>query len=187
MTGPTFDRETTRSPWQALGAAALGGLLVLAVTNDLCAPGASPLVGATAPSFALPIVGGEGAASGDRLDLAALRGHVVVLDFWASWCPPCRASVPAIEAFSRAHPDVRVVGVNVEAHRDPAFVADAHARLGASYPTVQDVDGSLERAYGIRGLPTLLVVDRDGVIRTAHVGAVDRRWLETNVPTVEAR
>jgi thiol-disulfide isomerase/thioredoxin len=164
-------------PWHGLGAAALAFVLVAAVTSDLCAS-VSPLVGEPAVSFASTVVGGEGADEGDRIELEALRGRVVVLDFWASWCPPCRASVPALEAFSHAHPEVVVLGVNVESNRRASFVREAHRELGASYPTVHDTDGSLQTAYRITALPTLLVVDTTGEVRDAHVGAVDRAWLE---------
>jgi thiol-disulfide isomerase/thioredoxin len=167
--------------WQALGAFALAFMLVMAVTSDLCAPGSSPLVGQHAPTFAREVVGGMGAASGDRIDLAGLHGRTVVLDFWASWCPPCRASVPALDAFARTHPEVTVLGVNVESNRGPAFVRSAHESLGASYPTVHDQDGTLQQAYRITNLPTLLVLDAEGVVREAHVGAVDARWLEAHV------
>jgi thiol-disulfide isomerase/thioredoxin len=166
---------------QALGAFALAFMLVMAVTSDLCAPGSSPLVGQHAPPFAREVVGGLGASSGDRIDLEGLHGRVVVLDFWASWCPPCRASVPALDAFARAHPEVSVIGVNVESDRAAGFVRSAHESLGASYPTVHDHDGTLQRAYGITNLPTLLVLDADGVVRDAHVGAVDERWLAAHV------
>lgn len=182
MSGPpSTEPRKERSGLQALGAAALAFLVVMAFTSDLCAPGSSPLVGQAAPPFAREVVGGEGAAAGDRIDLGALRGRTVVLDFWASWCPPCRASVPALEEFARAHPDVSVVGVNVESDRGAAFVRSAHGSLGASYPTVHDADGTLQQAYSIRNLPTLLVVDGEGVVREAHVGAVDGSWLEAHV------
>ncbi|GAB4203018.1 MAG: hypothetical protein OHK0013_16810 [Sandaracinaceae bacterium] len=162
---------------QVLGAFALAFMLVMAVTSDLCAPRSSPLVGEHAPPFVREVVGGLGSASHDRIDLEALRGRTVVLDFWASWCPPCRASVPALDAFARAHPEVSVIGVNVESDRGAAFVRSAHDSLGASYPTVHDHDGTLQQAYGITNLPTLLVLDGDGVVRDAHVGVVDEDWL----------
>ncbi len=169
-----------RAIWHAIGAAALAFTLVMSITSDHCAVSSSPLVGREALAFTSPIVGGAGAAEGDRIVLDALRGRVVVMDFWASWCPPCRASIPALEAFSRAHPDVVVLGVNVESERHAEFVRAAHEELGATYPTVHDSDGHLQAAYEITGLPTLLVLDEDGRVRDAHVGAVDRAWLEAH-------
>ncbi len=181
----TDSREPRRSserPWmQGLGAAALAFMVVMAFTSDLCAPRSSPMVGRPAPAFALAVVGGAGADEHDRIDLSALRGRTVVLDFWASWCPPCRASVPALDAFASSHPEVIVVGVNVETDRRAGFVRGAHEDLGATYPTVHDEAGALQQAYGIQNLPTLLVVDGQGVVTDAHVGAVDERWLEAHV------
>jgi thiol-disulfide isomerase/thioredoxin len=178
--GDPHRAEKGRGVWQAVGAAALAFTLVTAVTSDFCAATESPLVGEEALPFASTIVGGEGADEGDRIVLDSLRGRVVVLDFWASWCPPCRASVPALEEFSRAHPDVVVLGVNVESERRAPFVRAAHAELGATYPTVHDEDGTLQAAYRITGLPTLLVIDAEGRVRDAHVGAVNRGWLEAH-------
>jgi thiol-disulfide isomerase/thioredoxin len=172
--------EQPRAIWQAVGAGVLAFMLVTAVTSDFRAATESPLIGRTALSFTSPIVGGEGADEGDRIVLDSLRGRVVVLDFWASWCPPCRASIPALEQFSRTHPDVVVIGVNVESERRAAFVRAAHAELGATYPTVHDADGVLQAAFQITGLPTLLVIDAEGRVRDAHVGAVNRGWLEAH-------
>jgi len=166
---------------QGLGGGALAFMAGMASTSDLCAPRSSPLVGRPAPAFALEVVGGAGADERDRIDLSALRGHTVVLDFWASWCPPCRASVPALDAFASSHPEVVVVGVNVETDRRAGFVRTAHEDLGARYPTVHDEAGAVQQAYGVQNLPTLLVVDGQGVVIDAHVGAVDARWLETHV------
>ncbi len=182
--GDGGEPSSSRAWLRAIGAAAIAFTFVMMVTSDLCAGGGGGrLVGEHARPFASPVVGGAGAIDGDRIDLEALHGRVVVLDFWASWCPPCRASVPSLDAFARAHPDVTIVGINVEGNRDDAFVRDAHARLGGSYPTVHDRDGSLQAAYGISALPTLFVVDPRGTIVQSHVGAVDEGWLEAHVPS----
>ena len=73
-----------------------------------------------------------------------------------------------------------MLGVNVESERRASFVRAAHAELGATYPTVHDEDGTLQAAYQITGLPTLLVIDPEGRVRDAHVGAVNRAWLEAH-------
>ncbi len=177
----TPEPDRARARWHAVGAAALAVTLIAGVTSDLFGISSSPLVDQLAPGFAREIVGGTGAAEHDRIDLTNLRGRVVVLDFWASWCPPCRASVPALEAFAAQHPEISVVGVNTESDRSAGFVARAHAELSATYPTVHDADGTLSSAYRVTALPTLLVVGPDGVVRDAHVGAVDLSWLEGHV------
>lgn len=180
MTPRTPEADPARARWHAVGAAALAITLVAAVTSDLFGVSSSPLVGQPAPAFVREVTGGAGAAEHDRIDLEGLRGRVVVLDFWASWCPPCRASVPALESFATAHPELTVVGVNVEPNRSATFVRNAHAELGARYPTVHDADGSLGEVYRVTNLPTLLVVGPDGTILDSHVGAVDREWLEAH-------
>jgi thiol-disulfide isomerase/thioredoxin len=125
----------------------------------------------TAPDFALPIVAGRGAGQGDRVRLSELRGRVVLLDFWASWCVPCRQSVPILNRVSADYEDVTVLGVNVEGGElDASGVAAAHHELEARFPSVQDTARELERGYHIDSLPTLVVINRDGVIREARPG-----------------
>jgi len=165
---------------RALGVMILAGLGIFAVLNNQCSP-SSVLEGQHAPAFVLPVIAGIGHEEGDRVDLARMEGHVVVLDFWASWCPPCRASVPALEAFARAHPEVTVIGVNVETDREESFVRRAHASFGASYAAVHDATGALQQAYSVTQLPTLLVIDSHGVVTESHVGAVDEAWLNRHV------
>ena len=172
---------SARSGLHALAAAVLAFGFVYVFASDLCAASQSPLVGRPALSFTSTIVGGED--EGDRIVLDGLRGHVVVLDFWASWCPPCRASIPALDAFAQRHPDVVVLGVNTETERPTSFVRSAHASLGASYPTVHDADGRIQAAYQVTGLPTILVIDAEGEVHDANVGGIDLAWLEAHVPT----
>ena len=106
----------------------------------------SPLVGSAAPDFTAEIVAGEGA--GDRVSLSALRGHVVMLDFWASWCPPCRESLPIL-----------------------GRVAARHASAGLlSY--------AAQSAFDVQALPTLVIVDREGVVRHVHAGVPDEGTLD---------
>ena len=117
---------------------------------------------APAPDFTLPIVAGDG--MGDLIRLEAERGHVVVLDFWASWCGPCRQSIPILNRVrARAGSNVRFYGVNIEQTSTlaPRQLVMAHAAFGAEFPSVRDEDGSLQRAYGVSrepapagGLPT---------------------------------
>lgn len=178
---PAPSSASGRSGLHAIAAAVLAFGFVYVFASDLCAASQSPLVGRPAISFASTIVGGED--EGDRIVLDGLRGHVVVLDFWASWCPPCRASIPALDAFAQRHPDVVVLGVNTETERSASFVRSAHTQLGARYPTVHDADGRIQAAYEITGLPTILVIDADGQVQDANVGGIDLAWLEAHVPT----
>ena len=166
---------------RAIGVMLLAGCGIYVLLNEQCTP-SSVLEGQHAPAFVLPVVAGMGHEEGDRVDLSRMQGHVVVLDFWASWCPPCRASVPALDAFARAHPEVTVIGVNVETDRNEAFVRRAHSTFGAEYATVHDATGALQQAYSVTQLPTLLVIDAQGLVTASHVGAVDEAWLNSHLP-----
>jgi len=176
--------QTLRRSWPALGLPLV--LIVVALVGARWfAPetAASRLLDTPAPAFSLPIVAGAGAAQHDRLALDSLRGQVVVLDFWASWCPPCRQSVPILDRVHRsqgAH-HVRVIGINLEPDLAPAAVAAVHRRLGASYPTLQDRTGETQQAYGIEQLPTLVVIGADGMVRHVETGVPDEDRLHSKI------
>jgi thiol-disulfide isomerase/thioredoxin len=139
-----------------------------------------PLEGRAAPDFTLPIAAGEGADAGDLVHLAGLRGQVVVLDFWATWCGPCRVSIPIlsrVEARLRAR-GVVFVGVDVAEPTLPVAALRAlHRRLGAGFPSLADRDGRLRDAYRVQVLPTLVLLDREGVVRGVETGVPDEDAL----------
>ncbi|MBI1733976.1 MAG: TlpA family protein disulfide reductase [Candidatus Rokubacteria bacterium] len=136
----------------------------------------SPLVGRVAPEFALPRFDGAG-----EVRLADLRGRVVVVNFWASWCIPCREEAAALEAVWRRHQDdgVVMVGVNIQDRRAAAgqFLMETRP----TYPNVVDATGATSIAYGIYGVPETFVLDREGRIRARHVGAISAETLAGHV------
>jgi len=98
------------------------------------------------------------------VDLADLRGHPVLLVFWASWCGPCAAEVPALNALQGQVGDgARILAVN--AREEPATVEAAVRGLGIRYPVALDRDGRIAEAYRVQILPTLLVLDAAGRVR----------------------
>jgi len=124
-----------------------------------------PLAGAQAP--AMPDVRSE-ADSTEGAEVGIWHGSVVkatVVDFWASWCPGCQQSLPALDALYRDKRDegLRVVGVSVDQRRDDAFAA-ARA-LNASFPIVVDQDAHLMSQYRVGQVPLTFVVDRSGTVR----------------------
>ena len=127
----------------------------------------SPLVGRPAAPFVLRTFDGR------DLSLASLRGRVVVLNFWASWCyPACYEEAPALERSWRAYRgrEVSVVGVAIQDQPDAArkFIAD----FSLSFPNAPDPDGKVSVDYGVYGVPETFFVARDGTIRAKHVGAL---------------
>lgn len=122
------------------------------------------------PAFLLIAIAATAAAGPDSLDLEHHRGKVVVVDFWASWCKPCRQSIPWLnEMHSRyGEKGLVIVGVNVDASR-----ADAERFLESTpieFEIVFDPDGALARRYALKGMPSTLVFDRDGKLVATHLG-----------------
>lgn len=178
-------KDDGRERWHAAGILALGVLVAGALA--MMGPGGggidSPLVGHPAPSLSAEIVAGVGAAEHDRLDLDALRGAPVMLDFWASWCGPCRASIPVLNEIASRHREAGLVaiGINAEPNLTPSRVAGAHRVLGAGFPSIHDPTWELQESYHVDSLPTLVLIDRAGNVTDVHVGVPDGDWLDGRI------
>lgn len=163
-----------------VGVGALIGLLVYGVKatgpghtlDDAIARGQRP----AAPAIALPRLEGGATAS-----LADYRGTVVVLNYWASWCTPCRQESPLLERWQRrlAKRGGTVLGVD-----SLDVTADARAfvrEFGLTYPMLRDRDGETQRRFGVSGYPETLIVDRNGRIAALQRGPVDDAFLRRTV------
>ena len=109
--------------------------------------------------------------------LSAQVGTPVVINFWATWCGPCRAEIPAIDRFAKAHPEVQVVGISLDERASTRAVKKTAERLGASYAILHDEDGRASRPYGVRSLPTTFVIDAEGNVQGRWVGGIDEAGL----------
>ncbi|MEI6779060.1 MAG: TlpA disulfide reductase family protein [Chloroflexales bacterium] len=133
---------------------------VAAVTSEM-----APEVGKLAPTFQLST------PDGTPVSLAGLRGHVVLVNFWATWCPPCRAEMPAIQAAYARYQGQGFTVVAVTANETPANVTSFFKERGLGFPALLD-DGRVHTAYRASGLPSSFFIDRQGVVRAIYRGAM---------------
>ena len=149
-------------------------LLVAALAFAATTQAATP--GAAAPAFALPTAGGE------TVSLAPLRGRVVYVDFWASWCAPCRRSFPWMNALQARYgkDGLAIVGINVDKRREDAerFLRDTPASFTIAY----DANGATPAAYDVKGMPSSYLIDRKG-----NVAAVEEGFHDESRDDVEAQ
>ncbi|MYD28514.1 MAG: redoxin domain-containing protein [Dehalococcoidia bacterium] len=150
------------------GVEAEAGMGVVALAGSLNPTGEAPAaeVGRAAPAFRLRDLDGSAA------ELTDFRGQYVLLNFWASWCGPCRGETPALQAFFEDRsPGLVVVGVN---QQETAETAGAFTeQFDVTYPIVLDADGQVSGAYRVStGLPVSFLIDPEGVIQRVHLGAL---------------
>jgi cytochrome c biogenesis protein CcmG, thiol:disulfide interchange protein DsbE len=147
-------------------------------------------VGTPAPSLSLPLLGG-----GTR-DLVGQRGKVVVLNFWATWCGPCRAEMPELQQLSDDLRDQPFTLLSVDLDEDGPTIEAFRDELGLRMPMLMDQDGDVAASYGVRGLPATFLVDQHGELRQQRLGplvtgdaatAWSRAWIASQVRTLEQR
>jgi len=130
------------------------------------APPPSAREGFSAPDFTLDLLGGG------QVTLSELRGKAVMVNLWASWCPPCRAEMPAIENVYQAYKDrgFEVLAVNTTFQDSEAEAAAFAQNFSLTFPILLDRTGAVSARYLLRALPSTFFVDRQGVIRSVVIG-----------------
>jgi len=128
-----------------------------------------------APNFALRSLEGK------YLSLISLRGRVVVLNFWASWCPACKRELPLLAALQRelGPRGLSILGITTESRRALRRFFRARGRL--PYPVLLDRDSRVHRLYGVFAIPTTVVLDKDGLIRKRFLGEFDPPELRRSI------
>jgi len=106
----------------------------------------------------------------EEVSLSDYQGKVVLINFWATWCPPCRAEIPDLEAAYREHQDDDFVVLGISIEDPPEAVRAFVDEYGVTYPVLLDSEGKMVSIYRAAGLPTSVFVDPRGVIRVRHVG-----------------
>lgn len=139
-------------------------------TNSYGAP-ALAQKGGTVTDFSL------GSLDGSQIALADYAGDVIIMNFWATWCPPCRAEMPGINRFYEAHQDEGLVVLAINAQEDAATVRPFIQNNNFSFPVLLDLEGRVASQYSTRSFPTTFIIDRDGVIQHVQTGEISEDEL----------
>jgi cytochrome c biogenesis protein CcmG, thiol:disulfide interchange protein DsbE len=164
---------SARSSIAVLGVLALVGLLVYGLVSK---GGSRVTVGEQAPRTALPQLEGGGDGS-----LAEYRGRWVLVNFWASWCEPCKQEAPALEEFQRQHGGAKFTVLGVDTRDLSGDGREFVREYGLSYPQLRDGDGGAAHDYGTTGVPENFLVDPAGKVRWLLPGPVDEQYLDEQV------
>ncbi len=163
--------------------AGLAWILVSADRSGVSTAGRipAPQQGFLAPDFAL------NTATGDTIKLSDLRGQAVLVNLWATWCPPCRAEMQSIEKMYREYKDQGFVVLAVDMTRQDSAsaVMPFVEKLGLTFPILLDESGEVERAYQLHSLPSSFFIRRDGVINEVVIGGpMSEALLRTRIEEI---
>lgn len=152
--------------------------LILVAVVFAAGPGSqkpAPQIGRVAPDFSLK------STEGSTLNLKSVIGgnKVTILNFWATWCPPCRAEIPEFVEFSQKHQSEKVALVAVNLQEDSKTVREFANKAGMNFPILLDSDGKVGQTYQIYAIPTTFFIDGSGVIREKVEGALSLSQLES--------
>lgn len=160
-----MSEQPVQRSWPRRALVFLGELALIAVVAlvglEIVGSLRAPDLPSAAPAFSLRAI------DGSTVSLADHRGRLVVLNFWATWCTPCRLEMPSLARLAESRPDVTVLGVAID--EDPELVRRTAEELEIPYPVLV-ADAATRAAYGVTTVPTTVVVEPDGTIRSAHTG-----------------
>ncbi|MHB8470461.1 MAG: TlpA family protein disulfide reductase [Gaiellaceae bacterium] len=167
---------------QVVALAAVAGLLGLLVWQ-LTHQSRAPKIGGPAPNFTLKRIDGGGTVA-----LASLRGRPVVINFWASWCVPCKGEAPLLERAAQRYKARGVVFLGIDYHDVTSDARTFLAHHGVTYPTLQDGSGAVGDRYGLTGVPETYFVDRRGRLVGSHIAGTiqDRQNADAFAQGIEA-
>jgi cytochrome c biogenesis protein CcmG/thiol:disulfide interchange protein DsbE len=129
---------------------------------------AHPLIGNPAPAFAADLANGKG-----KVSMAGLSGKVVIVDFWATWCEPCKKSFPKLQALNVKYKASGLVVVGFSEDDDKGGIPEFASSLGADFPLVWDADKTVAGKWQPGSMPSTFIVDRKGLVRFIHRGYHD--------------
>ncbi|MFO1444965.1 TlpA family protein disulfide reductase [Bacillus sp. Bva_UNVM-123] len=130
-------------------------------------------IGLKAPDFELKNLAGE------SVKLSDYEGKKVMLNFWATWCPPCKAEMPDMEEFYHdSGDDIVILAVNIDTNND---VAGFVKKMGVTFPILLDTNNRVNKIYQIISIPTSYFIDEKGIIRNKHIGAMDIETMKKNM------
>jgi peroxiredoxin len=137
----------------------------------------APIAGHPAPDFELKTLEGE------TLRLSDFKGTPVIINFWATWCAPCRAEFPDFQQtwVDNAN-DLVIIGVNNTAADQRDLVDDFVQEMGATFPIVLDEKGETIEVYRVLGLPTSVFIDRNGLVNEVFTGPINQAYIESKLP-----